>query len=133
MPPADDFDFGAAPEPMADAPMPADMGGLDMTAGMGDMSGAFVTTSNLSDSGPLAEWRAANRKKLEEREAASKAELETILAKAKEDRDAFYNQRQQTIDATKKANREQENAVKEAAASHATKDNLWESVVELVD
>merc|ERR1711908_111397 len=53
-PAGDDFDFGApAAEAPTEAPaMDMGMGGLDMSAGMGDMSNAFVTTANLSDSGP---------------------------------------------------------------------------------
>merc|ERR1712093_402786 len=75
----------------------------------------------------------ANKAKLEERAAESKKQLDAILAQAKTDRDQFYATRQQAIDSTKKANREQETAQKEALESNATKDNLWESVVELVD
>jgi hypothetical protein len=137
---AGEFDFGDAPaadanafadpEPAAAEPV-ADMGMGDMS-GM-DMRGAFVTSSNLSDSGPLSEWRAANRVKMEERAAASKEELNKILAQAQSDRDAFYAQRKQTIEATVKANREAENSLKESRAADAVKDNLWESVTELVD
>jgi hypothetical protein len=137
---ADPFADGA-PAMAAPAPDMGDMGGMDM-GGMGDggmsndmadMSSAFVTTANLSDSGPLAEWRAANRTKMEERAAASKAELDKILAQAEADRTAFYEQRTQTIESAKKSNREQEAALKETLDGQSTKDNLWESVVELVD
>jgi len=130
----DDFDFGApAAEAPTEAPAMGDMGGLDMSAGMGDMSNAFVTTANLSDSGPLSEWRTTNLAKMQERAAESKAKLEEIQKQATTDRDNFYAQRQETIDATKKSNREAEAALKDSLASNATKDNLWESVVELVD
>merc|ERR1711924_146487 len=96
-------------------------------------SGAFTTTQSLGDSGPLAEWRAENRKKIEEKAAKSKAALAEIQAKAKSDRDAFYAQRQATIDATKKTNREAEKALKENQASAVAKDNKWESVTDQVD
>merc|ERR1712178_391148 len=90
------FDDGDA-APMAEAAAPA-----EPAPAQEDMSGAFVTSSNLSDSGPLQEWRAANKAKLEERAAESKKQLAAILAQAKTDRDQFYAQRQQTIDSTKK-------------------------------
>jgi len=135
------FDFGDAAPCVADESMGGGMdmsmgGGMDMSMGdMGgmDMSNAFVTTANLCDSGPLAEWRAQNRAEMEERAAASKAQLDDILAQAQSDRDAFYAQRQATLDATKKANREAEASLKESRASDAVKENLWESVTELVD
>lgn len=142
---ADPFADGA-PAVAAPAPDMGEMGGMDMggmdMGGMGDggmsndmadMSSAFVTSANLSDSGPLTEWRAANRKKMEERAAASKAELDKIVAQAEADRTAFYEQRTQTIESAKKSNREQEAALKETLDGQSTKDNLWESVVELVD
>merc|ERR1712216_673174 len=78
----DSFTDAPPSEPAADMGGMGDMGGMDMSAGMADMSSAFVTTANLSDSGPLAEWRTANRAKMEERAAASKAELDKILAQA---------------------------------------------------
>jgi cytochrome c556 len=53
----------------------------------------------------VSEWRAANRKKIEERQAKSKAELDKIKAQAQTDRDAFYEQRNKTIEACKKSNR----------------------------
>ena len=52
-----------------------------------------------------SEWRAANRKKIEERQAKSKAELEKVLAQAEVDRKAFYEQRTKQIDVVKKSNR----------------------------
>merc|ERR1711934_270197 len=127
------------PPDMGNAFADASMGGgMDMgmggeMGGMGDMSNAFVTTANLCDSGPLAEWRAQNRADMEERASASKAQLDEIVAQAQSDRDAFYAQRQPTLDATKKANREAEASLKDSRASDAVKDNLWESVTELVD
>lgn len=58
-PPADDsFDFGAddstQPAPAAE-PTPGGMDSMDMGDMQGmDMSSAFVTTTNMTDSGPLA-------------------------------------------------------------------------------
>merc|ERR1712159_630507 len=110
------------------------MGGMgDMGGEMADMSSAFVTSANLTDSGPLAEWRKENQKKLEARAAESKKKLDAILAQAKSDRDAFYAQRTATIEATKATNRQQEQAKIDERNSAATKENLWESVGELVD
>ena len=52
-----------------------------------------------------SEWRTANRKKIEERQAASKIELDKVLVQAEVDRKSFYDQRTKQIDATKKSNR----------------------------
>ena len=60
-------------------------------------------TSNLTLS--RSEWRAANRKKIEERQAKSKAELQKVLAQAEADRNQYYEQRQKQLDVVKKANR----------------------------
>lgn len=134
MPADGGFDFGGdAGAPAFDSAPAPDTGMGGMGNDMADMSSAFVTSANLTESPALSEWRAANRKKIEERQAASKVELDKVLAQAEVDRKNFYDQRTKQIDATKKSNREQEAAMKEALETNAVKDNLWESVVELVD
>jgi len=108
------------------------MGGMDM-GGMGDMSSAFVTTANMAATGPLAEWRSANEQKIAERSATSRVELEKIQAQAKEDRDNFYAARTANLDASKKAHRDAESQLKDSRQTASVKENLWESVMEMVD
>merc|ERR1712010_387329 len=99
-----------------------------------DMSNAFVTTQNLcADSPQLAEWRAQNQKNLADRAAKSAEELTKMNTEAKSARDLFYEQRKTEMEAAAKANKEEEDMAKTAKAELAQKDNLWESVTDMVD
>eukprot|EP00658_Telonema_sp_P-2_P080277 TRINITY_DN7957_c0_g1_i1.p1 TRINITY_DN7957_c0_g1~~TRINITY_DN7957_c0_g1_i1.p1 ORF type:complete len:185 (+),score=62.81 TRINITY_DN7957_c0_g1_i1:197-751(+) len=103
-------------------------------APVADMSNAFVTTQNLAcDSPALAEWRAANSAKLAERAAQSATDLAKMHEEAKNARDLFYEQRKTSTEASAKANREEEASTKEAKDALAQKDNLWESVTDMID
>merc|ERR1712166_541657 len=152
--PAGDAPVEAAPEPAADCDggfdggfdAPADApvteeaqdfgGGFDAPADapMADMSNAFTTTQNLaSDSPALQAWRAENETKLAGRTKKSNEDMAALLETAKEDRDTFYEQRKIETDAAAKSNRDDEALSKEASDALAQKDNLWESVGDMID
>merc|ERR1739848_177818 len=98
-----------------------------------DMSNAFVTTQSMVDSPALAAWREENQKKLAERAAKSAEELATLNNEAKAERDRFYEQRKMETEASAKANKEEEELSKNAKAELAQKDNLWESVTDMIE
>jgi hypothetical protein len=125
-----------APEDMFAAPQDCSMGGFDAPcdAPAPDMSSAFTTTQNLaSDSPALQTWRAENEKKLGERAKKSNEDMAALLEQAKKDRDTFYEQRKIETDAAGKANKDEEDLSKESKAALASKDNLWESVSDMID
>merc|ERR1711865_636518 len=99
-----------------------------------DMSAAFVTTQNLSDDSPaLSAWRAENQIKLSERAAQSATDLAKLNQDAAAARSLFYEQRKIETSAACKANSEEEAMSKQAKAELAQKDNLWESVTDMID
>merc|ERR1712166_256203 len=101
---------------------------------MADMSNAFTTTQNLaSDSPALQAWRAENETKLAGRAKKSNEDMAALLETAKEDRATFYEQRKIQTDAAAKSNRDDEALSKEASDALAQKDNLWESVGDMID
>merc|ERR1712086_813565 len=125
-----------ASEDMFAAPRDCSMGGFDAPcdAPAPDMSSAFTTTQNLaSDSPALQTWRAENEKKLGERAKKSNEDMAALLEQAKKDRDTFYEQRKIETDAAGKANKDEEDLSKESKAALASKDNLWESVSDIID
>jgi len=132
MPAEDTMDCGMP----AEEPMDCGMGCFDAPcdAAVADMSSAFTTTQNLaSDSPALQAWRAENEKKLGERAKKSNEDMAALLEQAKKDRDTFYEQRKIETDAAGKANKDEEDLSKESKAALASKDNLWESVSDMID
>merc|ERR1719162_1358278 len=132
MPAEDTMDCGMP----AEEPMDCGMGCFDAPcdAAVADMSSAFTTTQNLaSDSPALQAWRAENEKKLGERAKKSNEDMAGLLEQAKKDRDTFYEQRKTKTDAAAKANKDEEDLSKESKAALASKDNLWESVSDMID
>lgn len=81
----------------------------------------------------LQTWRAENEKKLGERAKKSNEDMAALLEQAKKDRDTFYEQRKIETDAAGKANKDEEDLSKESKAALASKDNLWESVSDMID
>merc|ERR1711865_616267 len=140
--PAADCDggFDGGFDAPADAPVTEEAqdfgGGFDAPADapMADMSNAFTTTQNLaSDSPALQAWRAENETKLAGRAKKSNEDMAALLETAKEDRATFYEQRKIQTDAAAKSNRDDEALSKEASDALAQKDNLWESVGDMID
>lgn len=80
---------------------------------------------------PRTIWARENYVKLEEKERAEKYAKEELMQKASQFLDEFHAQRQMRIEATKRANREEEQKVLEMKA--APQGTIWQQIIETID
>lgn len=94
---------------------------------------ANATAATAGGSSPIAVWQAAQRKMLEEREAAAIAKRKELRARAQKDLADFAAERKKIIEGTKGSNRVTEHAQKEAREHVVTPGREWERVADLMD
>ena len=130
--PASDLpSFGDVSEPPPSMP-PMDMGGMDMGGGMGGLSADAFAAPPGGEMGPVAQWRMANREKVEAKAEKSRAEEQVKVAEAQSALQSFYAERDEKIKkrATENRNTEAQYVQERDAAMIA---DSWDSVCKLVD
>mmetsp|Transcript_30371 Transcript_30371/g.98761 ORF Transcript_30371/g.98761 Transcript_30371/m.98761 type:complete len:126 (+) Transcript_30371:35-412(+) len=96
----------------------------------------FATNGDATPSGAgaaaLSSWRAEQNAMLDQKVAKEREVQAKLREEAVAEKERFYEQRQTTIAATMKTNRERE-AAQASAPSENTWEATWEAVLELVD